>query len=438
MTQSPPLWLALVLAAAGTAAVGAGAAFAQAAVEPAPSLLPPGVFVAPRTEVPWVVAVFALPVDGPPPEAWLLSALLEEPDIWRGSDVGALLDGGGRLEIKSGPEGILVVAEGPSSQEAQVYRAAFALLSGSLDERKPDGATLGRAQARALRRRALDGGDSGRLARDALWRAWFGPHTPGRALVLNEMQVIRADLSALEALRTGLARAPDPALFIEGRFTQASLAEAASRLAARTAPPLMARAVVPGPSRISLRHKGAPPRLLLAHPLPPSPELDGPFGAALLEAIRPAVGPLGASVELSHQRGATLLIFDVPLGERTADEVEAALKAALEGLRREPPLSKALAPLLARARAEEASRRAEIGGAALGRARRYLRFGSAGGDEGTPEALRERLRWVLLPEALRSVWVDSAAVPGEGDAPPQKVPPSSEAEPTPAGDRGAL
>lgn len=369
--------------------------------------LPEGVVAAPRAEVPWTVAALAVPFEAPaPPEAWLLAALLDEPATWRGTAVGALLEVGGRLEASCHPDGLVFVVEGPARLQAQIVAAALAL--------EGPGATqdaLARAQARALRRRVLDESDTAKQARAALWRAWFGEGAPDPRLVVDEMQVIRLEPGALDALRGKLARAPGRALFVEGRIEAASLAEAGARLGHSGGATLDPRAPVPGAGRVVLQRPGAQRRLLLGHPLPPAPELDGPFGAALTEALRPTAAALGGTVELSLHRGAALLLFDLPLEGREADDAEAALKSALTALRQSPPPARALAPLLEKARASEAQERAQVGQAARALAARYLRAGAVAKGPETPEALRGLLRLALLPEALRAVLVEPSPLP---------------------------
>lgn len=356
-----------------------------------------------RGEAPFAVAALMVPTPGEHPLARvLLAALLDEPGAIEGGPWAAFEAEGGRLSAALEPGGLLLVAEGPFEALPAAVEALLGFGEGALSM-----AHLPHARARALRRRALDAADAGLLAEDALWRAAFGEGAPQASFTADELELVRAPLGALEAERAALARAPGQSLHLEGRLADAVVADVQARLGPAQARPLLE--VAPGGTARDLSLGGATPRLWLAQPLPPWPELRGPFGAALLAAITPATVPHGATASLAFRPGGCLLLLELPAQGDSAEAQTVRLAAALGALRQAPPAEADLDGLLRAAAAAEARSLAVIGAGAREDAQRSLLFGAAPEGPKTAAALREFLWLALAPEALRAVLVTPAA-----------------------------
>lgn len=367
--------------------------------------LPPSVVALERREVPWVVAALALPAEAPSAELWILGALLDEPAAWSGTAVERLLQRGGSFSAEGGPDGLVLVAEGPTKEQALVFEAALAVLSHPVSA-----AALAPAQAYALKRRALAQADARGQALRALWRAFYGERAPAPFPTLGELELLRIGPDRLEEVRRALVAFEARRLFVEGRFELAALREAARALPEAPAPGPSPRPLLPQAPLVAVDVPGAAPRLFAAQPLPPVPGVFGPLGEALRAAVAKALEPLGGSASLSLHRAGALLVVEVPLDEKDAAAREAELRAALEALRQAPPDLKALDGLLAEARAAKARRSARVGASARASARAHL-FGAPPSEEASAAALRDLLRLALLPEALRLVLVEPAPLP---------------------------
>jgi hypothetical protein len=387
---------------------------AQLAAQPTPDAAAPawpaGVAVHERAEVPWLTAALAIPLAAPPAELSVLALLLEEPDAWRGTRVQAFFDHGGRLRAAAHAGGLVLVAAGESRHGTEVVETALAVL-GPIELSKD---AFPAAQARALARRAFFADDAAGPAKATLWRSFFGES----AAHLDEMALLRLEPADLGAAREALRKSSGHALFLEGRLEgrieapldAAKLAASVAALRVREAKAGTARA--PRSGERELLVSGPRRTRVLAQPVPASAVWQTPAGLGALRLLETTLAPLGEVRVEVERRGAAALLFVVvdephrPLEDPARGEVAAAMKRV-----RDPKTRLEEGPWLVMGRAELAEREAEVGARARRLAQAHLEGAPTTPDDAaqaTP-SLRDWLRLVLMPEALREVVVREVA-----------------------------
>ena len=333
---------------------------------------------------PRAVAVMALPYQPDPAINRLFSALWNLPAGLVDGPVADLRKKGGSFQIQSDGRGLVVVAEGPPAFSEAVILAAKNFATGDFSPQM-----VPWAKAAVLKADALSPMGPTELGEERLWELFYGQSTSSNALKVEDLALLRLGEAELKAFQQRLQQ--QKAIFYSDNNTRQPSSFVPAQPTQQPGPALL---------RVSSLHLDEA-RLLVGQPLPPFVALRQAAGAEWVRTLQSELADLNAKVRLSFRPSSVLLILDLPLRGKSADEMRQVVAARLgrlgNALSLTDPIASAPQGLSAAPLDTEANglrRQAED----------QLLFGRS------PVAMTERLwaeAWglVLVPEAMRCVWL---------------------------------